>query len=205
MGNKKYRIVDKQAVAYALERINNLVNAINSYTDLLNDRGLLLTYDALRKMDGQYRWLGSIIEQKMKDRCKLMGISYASICKRGKTGVLENEDLWRSVAEEDEPLRQIENTLAHVDKKLMSDKCLFLDNNMAAVADGALEYLMDENSWYFEEKSEIEAYKRAAELKALIDKLGFDKATLTDILDWDNEISVHGVIQYARHLQNKMN
>ena len=205
MGNKKYRIVDKQAVAYALERINNLVNAINSYTDLLNDRGLLLTYDALRKMDGQYRWLGSIIEQKMKDRCKLMGISYASICKRGKTGVLENEDLWRSVAEEDEPLRQIENTLAHVDKKLMSDKCLFLDNNMAAVADGALEYLMDENSWYFEDKSEIEAYKRAAELKSLIDKLGFDKATLTDILDWDNEISVHGVIQYARHLQNKMN
>ena len=205
MAKEKCRIIDKEAVAHKMQSLNNLVDCINKYTDLLNQRGLLLTHDSLLKMDGQYRWLGSIIEQKMKDRCKLMGISYASICKRGKTGVLENEDLWRSVAEEDEPLRQIENTLAHVDKKLMSDKCLFLDNNMAAVADGALEYLMDENSWYFEEKSEIEAYKRAAELKALIDKLGFDKATLTDILDWDNEISVHGVIQYARHLQNKMN
>ena len=134
-----------------------------------------------------------------------MGISFASVCTRDKNGQLDNADLWQSVAEEDEPLRQVESNLSHFDNALKCDKCLYLDNNMAAVAEGALDIITEAESWYFETKQEQEAFKKATELKALVDKLGFTKATLTDILSWDDELSVYGVIQYARHLENKKN
>ena len=108
----------------------------------------------------------------VKKTAKIMGIAYESAQKFDDNLDFVYAELWRAANDFSKPYKEIEEKISQCETRFIDEKYLFLDTNIAALDENAIENLQVHCSYPIETSSQREVYKKLLmivnQIKALV-------------------------------------
>ena len=196
------RILDKYAYGISKERLESLIKSINRITDFLNENDILLTKNDLIQMANR-SWAETKKIEYVKKTAKSMGITYERAAKVNDSLDFVYADLWRAANDFSKPYKEIEEKISQCETRFIDEKYLFLDNNMAALAENAIENLQVHCSYPIETSAQREVYKKLLEIGNQIKALGVAPLEIAKALDEECTPTIFGINQVISIIQIK--